>query len=376
MRQNYYSLNWSDATEKFVRKALVFGNLKFTVSDDSKFDIPWVSIGSGLDKIVINSGVHGIEGFFGSAAQSLFLSEVAPKLSAEFLKKYTLVLIHVINGWGMENRMREVPDPDGGLVDLNRNFGIDFSNPSNLPKNDKYGQAHKILLSMPHVRKGEKTKMHKLLEFRRNHLHDGVWDSIMRGQYGEPYGLAYGGATDMPENKMTMHIYDEIMQDAKSLISIGLHTGLGRFYKKMGAATLCLQVSHPSDHPNTVKFKEIFQDSLQIAADENAVYSPSLLGDLVDCLELRYADKNIPIYTADLEIGTGQWPIRSQVLKRMDMGDARYDLLNYGEINSITRRNLTESWYPSDIGWRRGALQNAKIFFAKLTDYLENKART
>lgn len=304
----YYSENWYDATEKFIKSASPFGALQYARHPNGHFDIPFVKIGTGKNKIVINSGVHGLEGYFGSAAQIMFLDKFAPKLSPTILKKYTIVLIHVINGWGMENRMREVADPAGGLVDLNRNFGVDFSNPKNLPKNPKYKIAHPLLVSAPHVTGGE-SKYHQMLKFRRDNLADGVWSSISRGQYYEPYGLFYGGNHQMPENKMTLEIYDDVMRDADSLMSIGLHTGLGRFYQDRGVATHKMIVSHEPNHANTQKFAEIFGNATEIVADE------PLLGDLVDCLEARY--KNIPVATADFEIGTGTAPVRSLVLKRM-----------------------------------------------------------
>ncbi len=261
---NYWSENWFDATEKFVAAAEKFGTVKWMrhpptprlwgTSPSDIFDIPYVSIGRGKSKIVINSGVHGLEGYFGSVAQIMFLTEIAPKLSPEILSKYTIVLIHVINGWGMENRMREVMDPSGGLVDLNRNFGVDFSRPDNLPRNDLYKHAHDILLSTPHLPRGFPTKLQQLLKFFYANQDNGVWASISRGQYTHPYGLFYGGASQTPENKMTLEIYDDVMQDADSLISVGLHTGLGRFYKKQGRATSQLVVSHPDEHKSTKKF--------------------------------------------------------------------------------------------------------------------------
>ena len=114
MRQVYYSENWHDATDKFVEFASRLGVVKWKKSPESNFPIPYVSIGNGPNAVVINSGVHGAEGYFGSAAQLMFLNEFAPNLSKDILKKYTITLIHVINGWGMENRMREVLVSEGG----------------------------------------------------------------------------------------------------------------------------------------------------------------------------------------------------------------------------------------------------------------------
>ena len=359
----YYSENWYEATEKFRRNASsAFGELRWCFSNNTKYDIPYVKIGTGPHKVVINSGVHGIEGYFGSAAQNWFLTKKVPKFDYKLLDNYTIVLIHVINGWGMQNRMREVRDASNGgaLVDLNRNFGIDFGRPNELPQNPKYDIAHDLLLSQP----DEIGKKNALKKFRSAHLHDGVWAAISNGQYKHPYGLFYGGNALTAENKMTMSIYDSVMTpDAKSLTSIGLHTGLGRFNRRAKTVTGQMLVSHPSWHENTRFFDGLMSGLVPIVPDENATFGPTILGDLVDCLENRYKSRNIPIRTADFEVGTGEFPIMSPIFKRMDMGDARYDLLHYGKINPITLEHLTESWYPSDLGWRTDALaQTVRMF--------------
>ncbi len=359
----YYSENWYDATEKFRKLALSRGNLQWCTYPGHKYDIPYVSIGVGNEKLVINSGIHGIEGYFGSAAQLMFLDKIVPNLSPDVFRKYTIVLIHVINGWGMQNRMREVRAPyDAGLVDLNRNFGVDFAHPEKLPQNKKYDIAHPLLLSEP----DKVAKVRRLHEFRNKHMKDGVWAAISNGQYKHPYGLFYGGAMPMIENQMTLSIYDEIMAGATSLTSVGLHTGLGRFNRRRGTTTAMLLVSHPEQHENTQFFTRMMPPEIRVVHDNNAANGPVLQGDLVDCLEARYRICNIPVRTADFEIGTGEFPVMSPIYKRMDMGDARYDLLNYGEINPETWANLTESWYPSDTGWRAAALRHADKLFRAL----------
>lgn len=370
---NFYSENWFEATDKFSKLANGLGMLSVYRLPNMQYEISVFTIGSGADKIVINSGIHGIEGYFGSAAQNMFLSNMLSKVSNHALDKFSVVLIHVINGWGMQNRMREVFDKEhGGLVDLNRNFGVNFAEPTKLPSNPKYAIAHPVLLSKPD--KILKTKAIK--QFRYDHLKDGVWSAISNGQYYEPYGLFYGGCANMPENDAAMKIYDDIVnQGAKSLISVGLHTGLGRFWRRAAEVTGTLLVSHPEKHKNTMFFKNVLTPSIKVIPDNNAVTGPTLLGDIVDCLENRYKHKGIPIYTADFEIGTGEFPIMSPIYKRMDMGDARYDLLHYGKINNETWSNLTESWYPSDIRWKTAALRHVEILFNDIINYVNTVSR-
>ena len=363
----YYSENWYNATEKFYKNASAVASLRWCVSNATTYDIPYALVGNGPHKVVINSGIHGIEGYFGSAAQNMFLTEFVPKLSQDILNNYTFALVHVINGWGMQNRMREVRDFNrgGALVDLNRNFNIDFSKPDQLPQNPKYDLAHELLLSEP----DDVHKKNAIKDFRNAHINDGVWAAISNGQYVYLYGLFYGGAAPMVENKMAIYIYDDIMSGgAKSLTSIGLHTGLGRFWRRAGRVTAQLLVSHPSTHPNTKFFASLIGQNITIVPDEHAINGPTLLGDLVDCLENRYKSRNIPIRTADFEIGTGEYPIMSPIYKRMDMGDARYDLLHYGKINQNTLNHLTESWYPSDTRWRMAALNSVSTLFEYLID--------
>ncbi len=366
---NYYSENWYQATEKFTKNASKIGVLKHCRADGNQFEIPYLMIGNGPRKLVINSGVHGIEGYFGSASQNMFLDKFVNGLSNDVLDKYTIVLIHVVNAWGMQNRMREVQDTvTGGLVDLNRNFGVDFSDKNLRNLNPLYALSHPLLLSKP----DKNTKTNAIRKFRREHLSDGAWAAISRGQYYEPYGLFYGGAAPTIENRMVTEIYDKIMtDDAISLTSIGLHTGLGRFYRKRGVATAQLLVSHPTNHQNTIYFKQVLGKKISVIPDDSAQFGPTLLGDLVDFLEKRFAQRNIPIRTADFEIGTGEFPIMSPVYKRMDMGDARYDLLHNGKINKETWQNLTESWYPSDDGWKSSALGSAEKLFNQILNAMQ-----
>ncbi|HEY6877133.1 MAG TPA: DUF2817 domain-containing protein, partial [Polyangiales bacterium] len=64
--------------------------------------------------LVISSGLHGIEGYFGSAVQWTWLEQQTSTLSPG----HRVVLIHALNPYGFAHRRRVNEDN----VDLNRNF--------------------------------------------------------------------------------------------------------------------------------------------------------------------------------------------------------------------------------------------------------------
>ncbi len=77
---------------------------------------PWAASGSRTSALVVSSGVHGVEGFFGSAVQLAFLEKLPPDWRPP--EGAAVVLIHALNpfGFAWQRRFNEEN------VDLNRNF--------------------------------------------------------------------------------------------------------------------------------------------------------------------------------------------------------------------------------------------------------------
>ena len=93
----------------------------------------------------MSSGIHGIEGFVGSAVQRYFMSEV---LHEGVFKTMGLLLIHGVNPFGFkyERRVSE------NNVDMNRNFDINESLFSN--KNEGYAKVYHFLNPKKKVKAG------------------------------------------------------------------------------------------------------------------------------------------------------------------------------------------------------------------------------
>jgi len=97
-------------------------------------DVACVTPAAANRVLVLVSGVHGIEGFAGSAAQVQFLEEQG----ADLPPRTAVVLVHALNPFGFAHERRVNEDN----VDINRNF-VDHSRP---PDNADYETVHAALL--------------------------------------------------------------------------------------------------------------------------------------------------------------------------------------------------------------------------------------
>ncbi len=79
---------------------------KHFISETEDLSIDWITAEPIKKKeklVLITTGLHGVEGFVGSAMLDLFIKEYADKLDPE---STGLKLVHALNPWGMANLRR------------------------------------------------------------------------------------------------------------------------------------------------------------------------------------------------------------------------------------------------------------------------------
>jgi hypothetical protein len=165
--------------------------------------------------LIVLSGVHGAEGFSGSAIQAGLLAEGGPAHAD------TAVLhVHGINPYGFSH-MRRVTQEN---VDLNRNF-VDFSKPR--PVNAGYAEIHDWLLpaSWP---PGAGTEA-ELAAYSQQHGARGLQRAIGLGQYDHGDGMFFGGNAPTWSNLAFRSILKRYTPRVRQLASIDIHTGLGPY---------------------------------------------------------------------------------------------------------------------------------------------------
>jgi hypothetical protein len=192
--------------------------------------------------LVVSSGTHGVEGYFGSAVQLRVLSQ--PALLSR-LESTRLVLIHAINPYGFAFKRRVNEDN----VDQNRNFVLDTGSFCGAP------EAYRALdpLLNPRTRPAKL----ELFWLRAAHAlaksgYQALKNAVAQGQYDFPQGLFFGGhAASAAQRILRAHVRSWVGEPER-VLHLDLHTGAGR------AGHYALMIDLPSDDPRVQRLGREF----------------------------------------------------------------------------------------------------------------------
>lgn len=184
-----------------------------------KLSIDVVSVGARSPRraLLVLSGVHGVEGFIGSALQCDLLS----RLPAHGLPvDVAIVLVHAVNPWGMAHGRRQ----NESNVDLNRNWARNDGPPD---QNDAYDEIHGIACpDTPSIPSADDL-LAQVGPVLADHSVEWVRDAITRGQYRHPDGLHFGGERTEESNRVLEQTVPAFVGSAERVFVVDLHTGHG-----------------------------------------------------------------------------------------------------------------------------------------------------
>jgi hypothetical protein len=179
----------------------------------------------GARRVLLHvSGIHGVEAFTGAAVQLAALAR-PPRLPP----RCALVLVHVLNPWGMAWLRRA----NESNVDLNRNF---------LAPGERWEGASVLYrrldpLLNPRTPPAADGFYLRLGLFVLRHGVSGPRQAIAEGQYDFPLGLFYGGSQLEQGPRCLLDWLQANLAAVDNLFVIDLHTGLGG----RGAETVFLE---------------------------------------------------------------------------------------------------------------------------------------
>jgi len=230
MSDLFFSKTYAESRRRFVDAArAVYANVHAYKVDSESPDnltIDVAILGSDNDPaLVVSSGVHGVEGFFGSAVQLALLQRFS---DANSRKNIRYVLIHSVNPFGFAH-LRRVNEDN---VDLNRNF---------LTSTDHYAGAAEGFVRLNRFLNSESPPsrfepfMLKALWYIWRMGQPMLKEAVAGGQYEFPRGLFFGGKGPCKSTQIVQDNCDSWLGSSQQIVHIDFHTGLGPFgtYKSL-----------------------------------------------------------------------------------------------------------------------------------------------
>ena len=224
MSDRYFSKSYAEARHRFREAAAAVRAIVRTYSVDSmssnELTIDVAVLGGDNDPaLVVSSGIHGVEGYFGSAVQLALLES----LGGASLKKYIrLVLIHGMNPFGYAY-LRRVNEDN---VDLNRNFLTSALDYAGAP--DGYDGLNGFLNPQSPPSRFEPFKLKAQWNIWRMGL-QALKVAVAVGQYEYPRGLFFGGKGPSRSMQIVQENCDSWVAASQHIVHMDLHTGLGSF---------------------------------------------------------------------------------------------------------------------------------------------------
>lgn len=203
--------------------------------------------------LVVSSGTHGVEGFFGAAVQTAFL-ERERELSSDI----AIVMIHAVNPYGFA-WIRRVNEDN---IDLNRNFvrdGDEFRGGS-----ESYGGFDALLNPITPPATIEPFWGQAALQLGK-HGWNKMKNAIASGQYDFPRGLFFGGHRPSRSRELLSEIIPQAAAGAERVVHIDLHTGMGKW------ATYTLAVPYASTADRVKRLSREFGHSNVSALDPGSL---------------------------------------------------------------------------------------------------------
>jgi hypothetical protein len=224
----FFSPNYETARHRF-RKAAEDAKLQVethTITSegpnglDLSIDTAIAGTSQAQQALILSSGLHGVEGFLGSAIQLAILEQWLANLSAPPPLK--IILIHALNPYGFAWCRRANEDN----IDLNRNFLLSGDRYKGAP------EAYRNLLDFLNPQRpptrfdGPLFLCRAAWEISRHGMPT-LRQAVAGGQYDYPHGLFFGGH----EPSELVYILDrhlpQWLDKMSSVFHLDFHTGLG-----------------------------------------------------------------------------------------------------------------------------------------------------
>lgn len=220
----YFSQDYVEAQSRFREGATKLGfsleshsiGVQGPDGNDLEFDVACSTGGDPSRVIVLSSGVHGVEGYFGSAVQMAMLEQ----WTQAGMPSAKVVMLHGLNAYGFAWSRRFNEEN----IDPNRNFllpGEAFSgSPPGYAELDSFLNPKRPPFSFEpfKVKAAWLIMQHGMKKLR---------SAIATGQYDYPQGLFFGGQGPSRMQSILQQHMPRWLEGSEQVIHLDFHTGLG-----------------------------------------------------------------------------------------------------------------------------------------------------
>ena len=371
LNETHFKTDYIESTKNFlitahqVLQAHSKAQLKYFENEKNKIPLLfWPLSNEKKNLVVLISGVHGAEGFVGSAVQNHLLESL---LKVEQRKPYDLLVVHGFNPFGMINKRRV----NENNMDLNRSFIIDrkahkfddssyleldaFLNPTDQPDPTIWGHFKFIGSSIFHIVK------YKLENLRR---------SILQGQYSKAKGLFYGGNQNPYQEQLLNLIHDQYAIHYKNIIIIDLHTGYGEKGRLHLLSNRFNSLTDVQNQTHKNLLIKIFDQKSINFSDEKNFYNVN--GEMVGYLNhLNFQNPAVSSAVITFEYGTldSQKTLGSiESLRRMVLENQNY-WHGESDYSAEIKSSFEEMFNPQDSAWRKKIIEQTFEQWSKIEKY-------
>ncbi|HVH05529.1 MAG TPA: DUF2817 domain-containing protein [Myxococcota bacterium] len=339
----HFSADFAEARRRFLaaareRKAELDGRAIGTRGargEELAVDLAYLGPEAPERLLVVSSGIHGVEGFAGSALQLQLLA--APEALA-LPRDAGLLLVHGVNPYGFA-ALRRVNESN---VDLNRNF---LRHPEDHVANPAYDALHAAVNPAALDDESDAAARSALRAFAADHGFPKLQAALTSGQYAHPDGVYYGGAREERSAAILREVALRATRGARRVVWVDVHTGLGPY----GEAEMITEFA-----PDDLRFRRAraaWGDAVKSTASGDSV-SAAVCGSMDLAVAEALADRELTLGCA--EFGTYD-PIRVFWALRADNW-----LHAHGDPESPRGRaikaELLEVFRPADPAWKRSVL--------------------
>lgn len=346
--RSFFSPDYATARERFREAAGRLGapiesvpvGQKGPDGNDLTIDLARWGDRSADRLLVVSSGLHGVEGFFGSAAQ---LSAMDDRFGGlEPRTGEAVLLIHALNPFGFAWHRRF----DESNIDLNRNCLLEGEPFAGAPP------RYLVLDGLLNPKRGFGPldpflfRWGAFLIIQRWGL-PALKQAVAGGQYERPLGLFFGGKEPASVARIIDRRIGDWFGQASVIRHLDFHTGLGA----SGTYRLLLDPSVPPEPVENAR--RAFGDVIEQGDPRGVAYTAR--GDIGRWIHHRWAERDCLSFCAEF----GTYPPLSVLAALRDENRAWHHHPENHPRRQRAGRRLVEVFGPIDPAWRDASVGGA-----------------